>query len=492
MMWVSGWFCRVHPDWQESIAQSHSMSAAQPMELPSAKSHMRFGRSIRTVACAVLLVSILAACADDDSERRFANDPIPTEDIAAQPTESLNTNPPTSTVPPVSPVAPDQMLAMAGAAPRLFASLDSRILAIPVDGSAPIEVFDAEDRRIEAAAGSPDGKRVAAITLDDGGNVELVIVEASGQVVSNTELEPLLAPADGTPESNSSRTFALAWAPTGDRVLVGHGGGGLVEVSNAGQTRQLLGADAAPSPQAVAWSPSGSAVAYVDAGPNGTATGLYVASTDALPIDPVAVIRPIVGQSRQIADIAWPQGDVGILYSERSPDGDLSVGGDLFAVAPSGGRPQLVGSSRIVAQVGAIDAFVASPDGSVVAFAVVVAGEAGPVSGGVVVKQVAGPTLVTLPVSSEQADTRVAALDWTAAGLAWVSSGPRAGSLAGLVVSRALPDGSTAIVFSESGLGSPVASPVAEPDITAVPFPAASPVATPVAPPVRFATPESE
>jgi len=329
---------------------------------------------------------------------------------------------------------------------------------------------------------------VAAITVDGGGNVVLVIVDPSGQVVSNTELEPLRAVADGTPESNSPRTFALAWAPTGDRLLVGHGGGGLVEVNNAGQTRQLLGADAAPTPRAVAWSPSGSAVAYVDAGPNGTATGLYVASTDALPIDPVAVIRPIGGQSRQIAEIAWPQGDVGILYSERSPDGDLSVGGDLFAVSPSGGQPQLVGSARTVAQVGAIDTFAASPDGSVVAFAVVIAGEAGPASGGVVVKQIAGPTLVKLPSSAEQADARVAALDWTAAGLAWASSEPRADSLASFTVSRALPDASTEIVFSGTGSATPVASPVVEPDTTPEPLPAASPAASPVG----FSTPVSE
>jgi len=221
-------------------------------------------------------------------------------------------------------------------------------------------------------------------------------------------------------------------------------------------------------------------VAYVDAGPNGTATGLYVASTDALPIDPVAVIRPIGGQSRQIAEIAWPQGDVGILYSERSPDGDLSVGGDLFAVAPSGGQPQLVGSARTVAQVGAIDTFAASPDGSVVAFAVVIAGEAGPASGGVVVKQIAGPTLVKLPSSAEQADARVAALDWTAAGLAWASSEPRADSLASFTVSRALPDASTEIVFSGTGSATPVASPVVEPDTTPEPLPAASPAASPV------------
>src|SRR4051794_36651482 len=179
---VSGRSSRSHPDWRTSVLGSNSMVGEQPIGAPHAVPVRYFGRSIRAIACAVLLLSVLAACADDDSERRFANDPIPTENIAEQPTDSLETTPPTSTVPPVSPVASDQMLATAGATSRLFASLDSRILAIPVDGSAPIEIFDAEQRRIEAVAGSPDGQRVAAIAIDDAGDVELVIVDASGHV----------------------------------------------------------------------------------------------------------------------------------------------------------------------------------------------------------------------------------------------------------------------------------------------------------------------
>jgi hypothetical protein len=262
-----------------------------------------------------------------------------------------------------------------------------------------------------------------------------------------------------SPVAGQSGDFALAWSAAGDRILIGHAGGGILEVTTEGTVREILSANAAPAPRAVAWSPSGAAIAFVDAGTSGTATGLYVASTDVLPVDPVAVVRPIEGQSRQIVAIEWPTGDAGILYSERAPNGDLSVGGDLFAVSPAGGKPQLVASARSVAQVAAVDSFEASPDGVAVAYTVVVPGDGGSVSGDLLVKQIGGPTVVDLAVSG----VAVESIGWTAAGLTWITSQLDTDDVVQLSLQHARSDGTIETIYQSSAPATPGASPAASP-----------------------------
>jgi hypothetical protein len=429
---------------------------------------------VRLIVCALLILVVLSACADEDSDRRFANDPLPTEDFSAGPTAPPESNQPTSTEPPVSPVAAEKLLSSTGKASALFVHSGSTVYRAPIDGTAPMRAFDAGTGTIETVATSVDGAKFAVITVDSAGQIVLSAHSADGSDLYTADLGDFSA---GSPAPDDRGTFSLAWSPDGGRLLVGLAAGGILDVDQSGAIRTLLSASAAPSPRAVAWSPSGSAIAFVDAGPEGDATGLYVGSTDVLPIDPVAIVRPIAGQSRQIVAIAWPVGDAGILYSERSPGGDLSVGGDLFAISPAGGAPELVASARAVAQVAAVDKFVASSDGVAVAYSVVTPGEDGNLVEDLLVKQIDGPTIVDLAVETASVES----MAWTTVGLAWASSGTSSEAASGMTLERAAPDGAVETISAPSIPGTPGPSPVAAP--------IASPVGSSVASPESDATP---
>jgi hypothetical protein len=414
-------------------------------------------RRISTAAALSLVVLLIAACADDDSERRFANDPIPTEDLASQPTLPPSDQGPAETAVAATPIPLGQMLGLTGSTTNLFVQRDDALLAVALDGSQPAEIFDVDSSTIVAHAAAPDGGRVAVVTAAKSGQLTFRMLDAAGETLWDAEIGPTTG---GSPMPSTGRGVCrIAWSSTGENVLVTLPTGGIVRIDSAGAVREIVPAASAPSPLAVSWSPSGAAIAYVDAGPNGSATGLYVASTDVLPVDPVAVIRPIEGRSRQIVDIAWPAGDAGILYAERAPDGDLSVGGDLFAISPTGGAPRLIASAGRVTQVGAVASFKVSPDGASVAYTVALVGQGdGVVSSVLRVKQISGPTSAQLTFGN---GASVEALDWTVQGLAWAAIEPSDGGSTGIFVQRARADGGVETIYSSLPPASPVASPEA-------------------------------
>jgi hypothetical protein len=428
---------------------------SRPFQVADVRFNRSLWRRVSATAALSLIVVLVAACADNDSERRFANDPIPTEDLSAQPTLPPAENAPTQTAVAVTPLALDQILTTAGAAGHFFVHDGDSLLSVPFDGAAPKEIFKVERSSIEAFAGSSNGERLAVVTASSEGALTMHLLDAGGEEIATASLDRY-QPGSPVPSSGAGKC-RIAWAPTGDRVLVTIPTGGIVEVNEAGELREILRAEQAPSPLAVAWSPSGSAISYVDAGADGSATGLYVASTDVLPLDPVAVIRPIEGRSRQIVDIVWSGGNAGILYTERAPSGDLSVGGDLFAISPTGGTPQLIASAGRVTQIGAVGSFSVAPDGSAVAYTVLVPDQNGQTVSTLKVKQIDGPTAQDLPL---QNGGTLQTVGWATGGLTWAILAPTAGDDHGVVVQRARPDGTVETIYSELPPATPIASPV--------------------------------
>ena len=343
------------------------------------------------------------------------------------------------------------LLANTGTATNTFVVVGSQIRSVPVDGSQSELVAELEDSTVIAHGASPSGERFAVLIADKTGtSLSVRMLDRSGGIL--TEL-PLAGSATPTPAGYGLNR--IAWSPKNDRILLSLGTGGLIEVSDNGVHRSILSPEAAPSPRAIAWSPDGSAIAWVDAGTAGTATGLYVASTDALPVDPVTVIRPIEGRSRQIVEIAWGGGAAGIVYSERAPGGDLSIGGDLFAVSPSGGQPDLIATAGGVSQVGAIGTFAISPDGDTVIYSVIE-----PVSSGVAIRrltlrQIDGPSSADL---SSAPGASIEDFIWTSQGVVWTVR-PAEDAQERPTVQLALADGSVNTLFDVPDAGTPVASP---------------------------------
>ena len=429
-----------------------------------------FRRRALGAGISLLIAFGAGGCADDDSGRRFANQPVETEVAAVVPTAPVAQRQSPPPAPAASPIAADQLLRAPGTAETLFAEDDGRLFAYAATAPAPRQIFAGNDGDILAFAGSPNGDRVAVLVRSaaDAGPVELHIVTALGDTVTRVPVGDPADPARATPiGANGSGAYDLAWSPAGDRIAVALAEGGIVEVSDSGEARTLLDASRLPAPRAVSWSPAGNAIAFVDAIPEG-ATGLHVAATDVLPPDPAPVIAPVAGRSRAIVDISWPAGGNEILYVERAANNDLSIGGDLFAVPAFGGSPRLVASSGIATPISAVGSSSASADGTAIAFSVIAPGQQGNQLDSLWVKQRNGPTTVRVPIDP---GGELLALAWSADGLMWMVT--RTGSDGGReeLFQRLQPDGFVTTLYSSAaGSATPQASPAASPVDPSVPL----------------------
>jgi hypothetical protein len=419
----------------------------------------------------VILAGTLGACADSDSQRQFANNPQPTEDLVGQPAAPASTKILQPTSLSATPLPLVSLVAVPGTAKSVFIRQGNDVYAVSLETGSADKIFSSKNQRVRSISASASGDLVA-ILADNAktGKTELHVISANGKERLVSAIR-----AGGTPEPGGFGLDTIAWSPQADRLLITLGAGGIVEAQLDGSTRTILSPSQAPSPRAVSWSPTGNAIAFVDAGPNHSATGLYVASLEVLPLDTVTVIRPIEGRSRQIQEISWIGGDVGIVYSERSPDGDLSIGGDLFAVSASGGSPRLLGTAGGVSEIGAVGSFAVSPNDQAVAYSILQPSDNGPIAQKLEVRQIDGTSSIQLPVAPGDS---VAAMAWAPSGIVWAVESKDA-----IVVYRTAADGSAIPVTGIAITGSPVASPkpIASPVAglapkNASPVPVASPV----------------
>lgn len=422
----------------------------------------------------MLLSLLLGACADDKSQRQFANDPQATEDLVGQVPEPA----PTRLVPPTAlaatPISAPQLLGITGGVETMFVRQGHEVLAVSLADGVAKTVYREKKGTVVALAPSPAADSIAILVRDEKTReVTLHLVAVTG----DEKTVATIGSAENR-EVAAHGSDAVVWSPSGDRMLVSRKEGGVYEARADGTVKAILSPEQAPSPRALAWSPTGNAIAYVDAGRDGAATGLYVASIEALPLDPVTIIRPIEGRSRQIQEIAWVGGSVGIVYSERAADSDLSIGGDLFAVPTSGGAPRLLATAGGVAQVGAVGSFSVAPNLEAVAYSVLVPGKKEPLAGKLVVRQIDGTTSVPLPVP---ANGSVVGLAWSARGLVWAVAAD-----GGLDINRVGAGGEAIAIATIGAAATPIASPVP----AATPVNSGSPV--PVSSPVSAASPAGE
>src|SRR5918997_2739879 len=122
----------------------------------------------RRVAALALCVMLLAGCAEESTEdRRFANEPAPTQD---QPTATIapavETEP---DVPTAVPASPESLLLARGAPARFYLSVGNELWA--VSGGETRQLPLPRGATILALDGSPSGDRVAFATADESGQV---------------------------------------------------------------------------------------------------------------------------------------------------------------------------------------------------------------------------------------------------------------------------------------------------------------------------------
>ena len=434
-------------------------------------------RAWLALVAALVTAVTLAACADD-SERRFANDPIEEGEVASPSVEVAEAEP-TPTQAALRPQASPQTLLLARGAPdRLFFLQGKQLWSVSSDGSNARLILEPGGDRVAAVAPSPAADQVAVLLAvgDGSGSAALVILGADGRERRRVDWreQELTALASGGASASIFAPPILDWSPQGDQLLVVFEGGGLVTIPLPDGEPSPLAIPESLRPAAAAWSPAGSAVAFIASDGGGTGVpALYVASTGVATLDPVAVAPQPPGETRGIADVAWRPDGSGILFTEAAASGGIGTARDLFSISPGGQDLQLIASAGRVAPAAGVIGVVPSPDDRAVAYAIGVPAAGGLAFHSLWVQPLAGGPGYQVPMPAEETVTDAW---WTDRGLVWRTVPDAAGE------GNAYTGGAFALYRVDPG-GEPVKM------YTADPVDVASPVASPAASPPAAGTP---
>lgn len=426
-------------------------------------------RLVAAVACVMML---LGACADDATERRFANEPLPTVEVAEStpiPTPAAASPVPVPRGP--AAVSPEALLDARGAPRHFYVIAENRLLAFAADGSAPTVVLDERAGEIQAVSASPNGDRVAALLVTDGAYLVVVLDAAGKELHRIHDLQPVVVAAQATPVAGGQVGRDLVdWSPQGDKILVAFSAGGIMSIPLDGEPTVVVSPEQASGLRDAEWSPAGNAIAYVSRPPGASGAGLFLVNTDGTEREPVALVAPPTGRGSSVVAIAWHPNGRSVLYTRTGPTGNDTLGGDLFQIVLGGGR-QLIASSGKAGPVTGIIAFAPSPDGRAVAYVIAIPGEQGPTFHSLWLKQLGAENEVRLPTGPDMA---VSGLWWTAGGLVWQGVPGRT------IAPEAVPAEFGLYLAQPSDVVAIYENlPAATPEAAAVASPVASPAATP-------------
>lgn len=423
---------------------------------------------------AASVAGLLSACGGgkETDEHRFANQPMPTQDLGGVGTTPTPSAPrPTSTSP--AKISPETLFQTKGMATRLAAADQAAVWSIGLNGDAK-RIADVPNGAAVEVAAVADGGKIAVLTAMPTGEESVALLDGDGKPLRKISSPQ---PSGGIRAKPTAPLGRIAWNPNEDRLLYARGAGGIDAVSVSDGATVLVTPKLAPIPGAVVWSPAGDAVAFVSRAKSSASDGLYVGSTSSLPIDAAELVAPAKSQQRAIPTLAWLADGSRLLYAQRTQSASDALAGDLFEVFASGGGATLFISSGFAAPVSAIGRFAVSPRNEAIAFTVLAPNNNAIVFQGLWIKQFNGDTIARLDVP---ATSSVTGLWWTKQGLAWREQPNSLDpfNLAGeFELRRLTPAGKSELFFeSKTHAATPVASPVAA-------SPVASPIASPVASP---------
>jgi hypothetical protein len=349
------------------------------------------------------------------------------------------------------------------------------LVVIGADPPAGRTIWADENRALWVAASDLTSTTVAALTSDANATdwaVELISVEG-GDVrripIGSSSVQ------DHAPDVVAGGSGGLAWLPDSKSIVVSMPTGGLLQVFPDGSEVKLAKAVRAKRPAAVALSPDGEAIAFVEQPSGSEGSGVYAGSMLAKPIDPIVVLPPDRSGNRYARDVQWI-GSSNRLATiiEREELG--SPQGDLFTLDVQAGTPHLAWTSPSGRDTASVESFTVSPDGLVTAFITNPVREATGKTSSVWLMQTDGPSIERFDLPTILADSH---LVFSPSGLIVTGVTGRHDEQEGFAAGFLLaPNGQIDLLYEESPAATPVASPAGSP----VGSPLASPVASPASP----------
>jgi hypothetical protein len=371
-------------------------------------------------------------------------------------------------------MAVEELLAASGKQGTVIVRKPHQLTAIDVERETSTEFWSDPERSIWAAAIDPDGATAALLTSPAKSLSSWAIQFVDVATGSSTTVE--LGANSGTPgqqpDAVAGGIGGITWQPDGSSVAVALPSGGLWQVFPDGSQIRLIRAGVAKRPAALAISADGGEIAYVDQPSGSAGSGIFAASMNAKPIDPIEVLPADRSGNRYARGVAWlPAGMRIATIIEREELGNPQ--GDLFYINTHTGAPELAWTSPPGRDISSVVSFAPAPNGQVIAF-VTNPGRAG--SGkpsSLWLMQIDGPTIERFDLASELWESDVT---FTPRGAVVTGILGHTDDQDGFGVAYLLePNGELTQLYREEATGTPVSSPVASPYAS----PDASPIGSP-------------
>lgn len=320
---------------------------------------------------------------------------------------------------------------------------------------------------------SPTGDRIAALVSSSSSAAiwKVLIFEPDGSSFGEFRVVGNDATPSAPPDVVTTGSGGIDWSPDGSRLAVALPTGGIYRLSIDGTVDVMVAPRRAPRPGDVAWSLNGQAIAYTAQADGRSGFGVYVGAANALPIDPVTILRPDPTGNRSAREVTWTPGDDSILVilDRREMGGS---GGDVMEIPARGGLPTVVWSSGMQFVDGGAELISLSPNGRVLS--ILSSTQNGDAQ--LVLQQFGGPTEARRGLGTPLVS---GVIGWTSSG-AFI-----AGTLPGADDGEVVP---VALLVNDKGEIEPRYA-VATPEPVASPVPATPPAASPAASPVASPLP---
>lgn len=448
---------------QEASMKRTISPSAKRVQRPGGRSGLGRNRLVIWVSAFVLTCVVLSSCADDTSDRRFANEtPLTADASLFTPTATLAPSSITAAAGPVI-LSPEALIVSRGAPAHFYVRSGNSLLAFSADGASRKTVWKGKEGELLGVTSSPNGDRAAILTRTKD-RYDVVVVDSSGKKLKTfNDVHHVLEPGTPTPVSGAGRDL-IDWSPQGNQLLAAFASGGIIRLPLDGDPAVVLGRAKAPGPLDVQWSPAGDAIAYVGRVDSASVARLFAVNVNGQGNEPVELYPKDTATTSSVVEAKWLPNASAILFTRTSPEDELPKGGDLFGVPAKGGGATLVASSARAAPVAAIEHVIASPNGRSIAYTVVVPGPDQPEFHSLWVQQLGTNRATRISTPPDETITEV----WFVSnGIAYrtAPSSPKKGEEDSLGVYIVGPDQTRRQVYATGSLvpGTPEASPVASP-----------------------------